>query len=654
MEGCFSSAQLHILKGGKRPKQWDHGELVKALCLRALSPKAFTYVREQLKFPLPGLSTLGKWFGKLIKCVPGLQHEVLNLMEHQGRIMDDFEKVCVLSFDEMKIDSRLSYDASCDTLYGPCNQMMVAMVRGLFSYWKQPIFYAFDAKMKEDLWVSIVEAVHVAGFHVVANVCDMGGQNMSLWRQLHITPEKSYCWHPCDPTRPIFFFADAPHLMKLIRNHLIDRGFQLGEISINKQPLQELIFLNKGDVRLCHKVSEGHLNLSNIEKQRVRPAIQLLSHTVAQGLRHSVPQSDALANFIDTVNDFFDVFNSRCTMEDPPEKSGYGCKLNNQDAALERMLTLCQSMRIPGARHLLPFQKGILVSIASLRGLFHFVRDRYQAKYILTSRLNQDCLENLFGQIRALGRTYVNPSPVSARHRFRSLLLTCGKNVVRIEGASVAEVNDGTFFDSSSRSYEAASTSASGQPGNLLDISYNVPEESPSFPDEFHQGKNESELSEFIESGDLDQVPADCCSREDATDNASHESNEALEKVAGFIAFKLKSTCPELSYGSEAVSRNWLDRIDRGGLIKPSTSWLNSVIQLERDFQVWHGERFRNGGLLISDLVSHLKSKYPHIPHEALMLFVRTRTFFRIKRLNAEHEARIGRRKCAKLKILQS
>ena len=55
------------------------------------------------------------------------------------------------------------------------------------------IFYDFDVKMNNDLWVSIVEAVHVAGFHVVANVCDMGGQNMSLWKQLCVTHEKSYC-----------------------------------------------------------------------------------------------------------------------------------------------------------------------------------------------------------------------------------------------------------------------------------------------------------------------------------------------------------------------------------------------------------------------------------------------------------------------------
>ncbi|CAG0898226.1 unnamed protein product [Darwinula stevensoni] len=32
----------------------------------------------------------------------GLQHVVLQLMGHRGHIMDDFEKLCVLSFDEVK------------------------------------------------------------------------------------------------------------------------------------------------------------------------------------------------------------------------------------------------------------------------------------------------------------------------------------------------------------------------------------------------------------------------------------------------------------------------------------------------------------------------------------------------------------------------
>ena len=93
---------------------------------------------------------------------------------------------------------------------------------------------------------------------------------------------------------------------------------------------------------------------------------------------------------------------------------------------------------------------------------------------------------------------------------------------MRIEGASVAEVEDGTFLNpSSSRSCEAASTSpANDQPENLLDVSYNFPDESPS-PSEFIECGNESEFSEFIEPGELDQASNDCYFHEDDADNGS-------------------------------------------------------------------------------------------------------------------------------------
>ena len=49
-----------------------------------------------------------------------------------------WKKICVLSFDEMHIDSKL------DKILGPFKKVQVVLIRGLFSPWKQPVYFDFD------------------------------------------------------------------------------------------------------------------------------------------------------------------------------------------------------------------------------------------------------------------------------------------------------------------------------------------------------------------------------------------------------------------------------------------------------------------------------------------------------------------------------
>jgi len=66
----------------------------------------------------------------------------------------------------------------------------------------------------------------VRGFNVVAVTSDMGPTNIFLWNSLNITPTKNSFLHP-DSGKNIHFFADVPHLLKLIRNNIIDHGFNI-------------------------------------------------------------------------------------------------------------------------------------------------------------------------------------------------------------------------------------------------------------------------------------------------------------------------------------------------------------------------------------------------------------------------------------------
>ncbi|GBN26121.1 hypothetical protein AVEN_229752-1 [Araneus ventricosus] len=73
----------------------------------------------------------------------------------------------------------------------------------------------------------------------------------------------------------------------------------------------------------------------------------------------------------------------------------------------------------------LPFQKGFSIPVASLYGSYGDLKP-LNVKFILTSRLNQDCLENFFSQIRSIGHFYDHPLPSEEKHLIRMLLF--GKN----------------------------------------------------------------------------------------------------------------------------------------------------------------------------------------------------------------------------------
>ena len=86
------------------------------------------------------------------------------------------ERVCVLSFVEMNVDSRICYDQAEDRILGPHSNVQVVMVRGLFAKWKQPIYFDFDVRMTAALLKDIIVQLENIGYNVVAVVADLGGK----------------------------------------------------------------------------------------------------------------------------------------------------------------------------------------------------------------------------------------------------------------------------------------------------------------------------------------------------------------------------------------------------------------------------------------------------------------------------------------------
>lgn len=213
------------------------------------------------------------------------------------------------------------------------------MIRGLFADWKQPIYAGFDVNMSLNLLNEAMSKVYAVGFEVVATTSDCGGANVIIWHKIDLSKEITYILHPVTQ-RKVFLFADAPHILKLVRNWLIDNGFTLPDGStITHAPLWDLVTKKNTEVSGTFFLREEHLNCYRNQRQNVAYAAKLLSRKCSFALQRKVntPEAKRLADFILKVNGWWDIFNSRYPNESQVLKRPYGMNIEEQNEVLQEI-----------------------------------------------------------------------------------------------------------------------------------------------------------------------------------------------------------------------------------------------------------------------------------------------------------------------------
>lgn len=165
-------------------------------------------------------------------------------------------------------------------------------------------------------------------------------------------------------------------------------------------------------------------------RQKVKTAAKLFSHTTASALTRSAElglcnnSEDFVksSELFQLINDWFDIFNSKTVHKDSrPSSKAYGLALPEQNLILNEMNDAVVNF-FPSRSSLLSFQRGILQNNKALPLLLNNLQEHYGMSFILTSKLNQDCL-NFFSAIRAKGGLHDHPLPLEFKYRFRGYLL---------------------------------------------------------------------------------------------------------------------------------------------------------------------------------------------------------------------------------------
>lgn len=87
----------------------------------------------------------------------GILTEILALIKCKSNSFSDFQKLIILCFDEVYIYHKISKLTEKLNKQGPYKTCQISIARGLFSKWKQIIYYGYDQPLTSSIVTEIIK-----------------------------------------------------------------------------------------------------------------------------------------------------------------------------------------------------------------------------------------------------------------------------------------------------------------------------------------------------------------------------------------------------------------------------------------------------------------------------------------------------------------
>lgn len=257
-------------------RTWINDERNLALLTFYKLPATYEFLRRQ-GIILPAPSTIRHWIG-VSKFPPGFSKLYISQMKIKFQEYSINEKCCVLCFDEMSIAENLEYSKEMDYIEGyedlgqlgrsmrTAKYALVFLARGLYSSWKLPIAYflshtGIKGKELSQLIVHTLEKLFEVNLIPKICVCDQGATNRSALSILGVNKD-----NPCFSIedKVIYAIYDVPHLIKSLRNNMLNGTFIIGnkQISFNDIITVYNIDKNNEKARALLKLTDAHIIIS--------------------------------------------------------------------------------------------------------------------------------------------------------------------------------------------------------------------------------------------------------------------------------------------------------------------------------------------------------------------------------------------------------
>ena len=207
----------------------------------------------------------------------------------------------------------------------PAKKLQVIIARGVITGWKMPVYFGCDVPMRQELLMNVVKQMESKGFVVRGCSFDLG--NKEFLSGINFKSGTYKIPNPAEPDRSFYFLADIPHMMKLFRNHMFDKGFWFPKdpfkklfakptkhnfealkscgdwVPLNKSHFHRILDADAGEFQIHWKLKPLHVLLEAGAKTNVRIAAQTCSASTAAAMRYLDSELKQQADIIQVVND---------------------------------------------------------------------------------------------------------------------------------------------------------------------------------------------------------------------------------------------------------------------------------------------------------------------------------------------------------------
>ena len=593
----FLRTQLRLINRKRHGFRWKDDDKAFALSLYHASPKACRILKQL--FLLPSVNTLRKIMQK-IRVYPGFNRVILKALQTKILSMPPHSELCSITFDEMALKEAVEYNKEKDEVEGledfgsngrtkyVVNHATVFMARGLISPWKQAVGYALSSgpiKYSDlhSLLLECIESLQNSGLNVKVVIADQGSNNRKMFEACcNVSAENPFFFVN---GKKVFVIYDPPHLLKNVRNNLRRNGFLVNGKEVSWAHVKDFYYLDKrNQIRVAPKLTDKHIELPPFAALRVKYAAQVLSHSVASGLAllaaSGIFSEDVLstAHFLENFDQLFNAFNSGNLRSS--QKMGHGLSEHSgHHEFLRNALEWLQSISLPPTSRVrkLPCLTGWKMGIRALL-LWDDLHTEHGVKFLLTNRLNQDCLENLFSTIRGKGGHGDNPSAQQFRIRLRQTMVD--SFFVHSQSSNCKE-----DYDKSLIALSALMETSQGT-GTI---------ECEPAESEGHRECEPAEIEGHLEPTVLEQLYT-ATSLASSEDCLKHIQENVLSYIAGFIARKMQNkvceACSDLLVGSKRgidsemlITHKQFENIEGEGLIYPSEPLTRLITAAEKSYR---------------------------------------------------------------------
>ena len=369
--------------------------------------------------------------------------------------------------------------------------------------------------------------------------------------------------------KKVFAMYDPPHLIKSVRNNFKNHGFVIDGKDILWQHVKEFYDADSSKpIKMAPKLRKKHIHLPPFSPLRVRLATQVLSHSVASGMgvlaQWGIISSEAIytSHFIEKMDVLFNCFNSKTLSSTAKMRHAFSETSGHKDQ-LKELKSWIQRIKTKGSREP-PCLAGWQLAINALLMMWDILRDDFNFQFLLTNRLNQDCVENLFSIIRAKGAQRDNPDTSQFRAAFRQVMVD--SVMVPAKGANCE--SDVDHFICSLENVKAGST-----------------------PDE--QVQPETSLMDMIPWSVKSILSVCTVPTYERDEDLTKQENNILAYISGYIVRKLKgkicSPCANKIVGTldpdHYAYQDFIAKKSYGKLIAPSNTLLGVVQLLELKYR---------------------------------------------------------------------